>query len=265
MNTTIYKYLLPVCIAAPLLGGKANATSIICIRSPESIVIAADSMLTVKNGEKTGAVQSECKIRQAGDSFFTLSGLYKDPVREFDVIRIINDSLNINKKLSQGADAVAARVSADLLVEINRLKSESSDDYNTIKTRGGVLTSILLAGFENGKAEVIFLKFKPAVAATGETVIKIERNSCPGDCNPENVQAFYLTDMKAIDDYLKKGGKIDWLAPEKAAKFLVGLVIDAHTPGVAPPIDLLRIDGNGPLWIERKPECPEISGPPSAR
>jgi hypothetical protein len=242
------------------MGGSAIATSIVCIRSPESIVIAADSMLTVRNGDKTGAAKSECKIRQAGGTFFTLSGLYKDPVRGFDVIRIINDSLDDKISLPEGAEVVSARVSADLLVELNRLKSESPDDYNTIKMRGGAVTSILLTGFEKGTAEVVLLKFKPTVAPGGETVIKAERNSCPGDCNPGNIQAFYLTDMKAIDDYLKKGNKIDWQNPEKAAKFQVGLVIDAHTPGVAPPVDLLRIDRDGALWIERKPECPEITG-----
>jgi len=260
MTATIGKCTLVASVLLALTGGDVGATSIVCIRSPEAVVIAADSMLTVRSGDKERAAATECKIRQSGTNFFALSGLYKDPARGFDVIDSIRDALRDRHSLREGADAIAAKIANDLLVELARLKTESPEDYTFIKRRGRDLTSILLTGFEQGMAEAILLKFKPVVSEAGEMTLETERTACPGDCNPRNTQAFYLTDMKGINDYLGRGNKIDWQAPDKAAKLLVGLTIDAHTPGVAPPIDVLRIDANGPRWIAHKPECPEIDG-----
>lgn len=46
----IKRYLFGMMLVQPLWAGDAIATSIVAIRSPESVVIAADILLTVRNG-----------------------------------------------------------------------------------------------------------------------------------------------------------------------------------------------------------------------
>lgn len=49
--------------------------------------------------------------------------------------------------------------------------------------------------------------------------------------------------------YLQKNGHI------AGVRKLIQLEIDRHPEKVGPPIAVLRIDRNGPRWIERTPYC----------
>ena len=234
------------------------ATSIVCIRSPDSIVLAADSMLTIKHSAGSEMFLRECKIHRTGDIVFALAGFCKDPSQGYDLLELVADTIRADMTLLDAAEAVENVVSANLRNELVKLKSESPELFSKyVKGRTGKLVKILLTRYEDGVPKVAFLGFSEVESPSGEIFIRAERTSCPGDCKPQSVSAFFMTDKAAIDQYLNNGGKLDWLAPEKAAKKLVELVIEGRAPGVGPPVDVLRIDGNGVVWVERKPECPD--------
>ncbi len=237
----------------------ATATSVVCIRSADSIVIAADSMLAVKGGDNAGKPRSECKIVQAGGMFFSMTGFVKDPARPYDAVRIVSEALKRDEDFAGSASSVAEAVKEGLRDEVAKLRAEAPELYEKfIKVEKGTLLEILLAGFEEGTPKMTLLGFKQVSSPSGELAITVERVACPGSCDPQGVNAFFLGDRRAIDNYLKSG-KADWRSPEKSAKLLVELVIDAHTPNVGPPVDVLRIDKEGARWIERKAECPDIT------
>jgi hypothetical protein len=77
--------LIPVlAVVLPVL---ASATSIVGIRTSEVVVIAADS-----EGSFEGATTTKrqvCKIHPAGNLYFAVGGLVKDPPRGFDVEEIV--------------------------------------------------------------------------------------------------------------------------------------------------------------------------------
>jgi hypothetical protein len=258
------KILFLSCLLHPCLADEASATSIVCLRSPDSVVMAADSMLTVRKGSVTSVSKTECKILRSGSYFFSLSGFYKDPARGYDAIETVRGAVDEESTFSENADLAADGVSRGLTAELVRLKSEAPGAFSDIKSRGGTLLNLLFTGFQDGTAQVALLKFRQGASASGEVTLAVERTACPGDCNAQTVEAFYLTDTRAIEAYQKKGHAIDWHSPETAAKFLVNLVIDAHTPGVAAPVDVLRIDKDGARWIEHKEQCPELPEAPDA-
>lgn len=264
LRSALSASLLLSCLVQPFLARQADATSIVCLRSPDSIVIAADSMLTVRNGNSTSARATECKILGFGRVFFSLSGFYKDPARGYDVVQTVDNAIEAQASFRDTAASVSRAVAESLQAELVRLRSEAPAAFNEMKSRGGSLLNLLLTGFENGTPQVVLLKFRQESAASEAVALSVERSACPGDCNAQHIKAFYLTDTRAIDAYLKKGPAVDWSAPEKAAPFLVQLVIEAGTPGVAPPIDVLRIDRSGASWIERKEQCAETGTPSPA-
>jgi hypothetical protein len=215
-------------------------------------------MMTIKTTAGSESTGRECKIFKSGDIFFALAGFYRDPARGFDLRRLVVETIRKDMTLSEATDAVANAVSSSLHDELLKLRSESPELFNKyVGGRPGQLAKILFTCFEDGVPKVAFLGFSEEGLPSGEITVSAKRAACPGDCNSQSVSAFYMTDRTAIDEYLKNGGKLDWLSPEKAAKQLVELVIKAGTPGVGPPVDVLRIDGNGAEWVARKPECPD--------
>lgn len=250
---TLCLLALSIIPAAPVF-----ATSIVCLRSPDSVVIAADSLMTVKGGDQQAKSVRECKISQVGGGFFSMTGFVKDPARPYDAARIVAEALKRDKDFAGSAASVAAAVKEGLKDEVAKLRAEAPELYEKfIIGQKGTLLKVLLAGFEEGTPMTVLLSFRQ-VSSAGEPAITVERDACPGNCDPQGIYAFFLGDRRPIDAYLKSG-KADWRSPEKSAKTLVEAVIAAHTPDVGPPVDVLRIDREGARWIERKEECPDIT------
>jgi hypothetical protein len=237
----------------------ASATSIVCIRTADAIAIAADSELAVKGGDNPGKPCRERKIIQERGVFFSMTGFVKDPARPYDAVRIVSEALKRDEDFAGSASSVAEAVKEGLRDEVAKLRAEAPGLYEKfISAERGTLVEILLACFEEGTPKMALLGFKQVSSPSGELAITVERVACPGNCNPQGVNAFFLGDRRPIDAFLKSG-KADWRSPEKAAKTLVDAVIDARTPNVGPPVDVLRIDKEGARWIERKTECPDIT------
>jgi hypothetical protein len=234
------------------------ATSVVCIRSPDTIAIAADSVLAAKWGSSPGKAHRECKIIDAGGMFFSMTGFVKDPARNYDAARIVRFSLDRLTPPRDPATVVTKEVIKDLAEELRKLKLEVPQLYQKLTGQKGALLKVLLAVFDGGMPRVVQLGFNQAVSSMGEITVTVEQESCPGECDPGRINMFVLGDRRPIDAYLESG-KADWKSPEKAAKTMVEKVIAAGTPDVGPPVDVLRIDGDGARWIERKEECPEIT------
>ncbi len=70
-----------------------SATSVVCIRTPSSVVIAADSKLAIRGGDIKGRAARECKIIKAGPMYFSMTGFVKDPARPYDAVSIVGEAL----------------------------------------------------------------------------------------------------------------------------------------------------------------------------
>lgn len=68
----ISRVVLSLAICASLSGSPALATTIVVVRSPDEIVIAADSKLTDTYGNELN--NRVCKIQQAGNLFLAHEG-----------------------------------------------------------------------------------------------------------------------------------------------------------------------------------------------
>lgn len=253
------RLLYSILLAQSICAGNCFATSIVAIRSPDSVVIAADSLLTIRNGAGKDSTRSECKIFQSGKIFFSFTGFYKEPGSGFDIVSIVSDTLKQGESFGVAVDKAAMAVVFGMKDEVRRIRKETPALYETyFAAQTGPLLRILFATYEDGVPMVAVCDIKKSAAHSGDIEISYDRNSCPGNCNVQDTGGYFLTDMRPIEEYLKRE-KLKTMPPEKTARFFVELVVNAHTPDTGPPVDVLRIDGNGAAWVEHKAECPDIS------
>jgi len=230
----------------------AGATAIVAVRTPEAIGIAADSLVTVKGSSKPLTGQTECKIGEEGDVIFALAGLAADPDRSFDLRRVIRSALADGGPTA--ADRVASATSTALKTELTELRDKPPALFDRfIAGRSGPLARVLLAAFSGETPWIEVFTFTGG-NRDGQTSVEVLRQRCPGACNPEKVIAVYLADGSPIEQALRSE-KLAQERPEQAAGLLVKRVIEAGTPGVGPPVDVVRIDRDGISWIARKPSC----------
>jgi len=255
----IQRILYCILLAQPIWAGNCFATSIVAIRSPDSVVIAADSLLTIKNGKGQDTTRSECKIFRSGRIFFSFTGFYKEPGSGFDIVSIVSDSLKQGESFGVTVDKAAMAVVLGMKDEVRRIRKETPALYEKyFAARTGAILQILFASYENGVPMVAVYDIKKTAGPYADIEMSYDRNSCPGNCNVKDTGAYFLTDMRPIEEYLKRE-KLKSMPTEKTARFLVDLVIKARTPDTGPPVDVLRIDGKGAAWVEHKAECPDIS------
>ena len=241
-----------------LRAGECSATSIVAIRSRDSVVIAADSMLTIRNSTGADAVRTACKIFRSGEIFYAFSGFFRDPARGFDVVSIVAKALPEDAQFGAATEKAAIEVVAGMRDDIRKIRVESPGLYKKYFEAGtGVLLQLLFAASEDGVPEMTVYDIRKAASFPINGELRYDRKSCPGDCGAQGQMAYFLTDTRPIEDYLKKE-KMASRSPEETAGFLVQLVLDAHTPDTGPPVDVLRIDGNGASWVVRKKECPDL-------
>lgn len=238
---------------------EAIGTIIIAIRTPAEIVVAADSMGTFfrKGPELTKPV---CKIFTVADAAFAVSGLTKNTARGFDAETLVARVLARRHSISEAADQVEADLRTRITHELEQQKQNEPDVFaKSMGGEDGYVTSVLIAALEGDILVAVGIGFKAATGTSRGITVSSSRLACPGDC-PAGVFMFYLGDRRPIDRYFREHGSDFAMSPAAAAPFFVQLVIEAGSPGVGPPIDVLVISKQGVSWPALKKSC---GGPPS--
>jgi hypothetical protein len=232
----------------------AHATTIVGIRTPAQVVIAADSMGTSR-GNRIETTRPVCKIFTVRDTAFAIGGLAKDPPWNFDAENLTAESLRRKNRLTETANDLTERLTSMLGSYLERLKQGNPSLYaKSLEGENGTITSILLAAYEGDQPVAIGMGFRASEEPGGRVRITATRVTCPGDC-PNGVMYFFLGERRPIDRYIAEQGEDRLLPAGSGAPFLVQLVIDGGSMHVGPPIDVVVIDRQGVSWPARKEGC----------
>jgi hypothetical protein len=220
------------------------------------VVIAGDSAATFRGGGLPETTKLTCKVFSVGAAAFATSGLVKDAGRGFNAEAIVDRALKQRKSMRETMMEIRSELSAALITEFERLKKEEPLIYGRCLKKedcSTFLSEALIATFEGHEPVVSVIVFQGQADLSGRIGLNVITTDCPGVGCPSGVKIFYLGQGSAIQRYIDEHG-ISML-PEKAAPFLVGLEIEAGTPSVGPPIDVLKITKDGVSWISRKSDC----------
>jgi hypothetical protein len=242
-----------IALAIFLFPVSADATSIVLVRTPVLIVIAADSKPTYKGRPEASTV---CKIYRSDDVYFAIAGLEHDSGRGF----YPKDLVAAGVKASEGFETRVARaeefLSSNFLLEMERLEAEDPDQYKFAIAGAGPQLTVAFAQMEKGVPYFAVRGFQYYDSPSPR--VERSRADCPGrECPNGEVRIEYLGESRAIQRYLANG--VEQTDAAAFARKLVELEIQDSPFDVGPPIALLRIDASGPTWISNDGGCPVIT------
>jgi hypothetical protein len=240
-----------------LFTGQAAATTIVAVKTPNEIVIGADSKVTDTFG-KAFANQA-CKIVQAGNLFFAYEGLARDRRTDFDIVKIAGQSLQLkpDASVSERVSILTGFVTSRLFAELSSLKQHDPATYREKIEGGQTFLKILVAGFE-GSRPLLFVRQFRAVALSRETIgVIVVPDDCLADC-ADAIVVRSFGETAAIEGLPEETPDFWTNGIAEGVRRLIETEIAARSEYVGPPVDILRIDKTGARWIQKKPACTDI-------
>jgi hypothetical protein len=232
-------------IAAVSLSAAAQA-SIVVFRNSTEIVAGSDS----KPGFVNGGGGPECKVDRLGDLFWSVSGL------KADYSQIVAAAREGDVSIRHTAEKFSMLAPQALQQELMQLRASSPSGYQMFMKQGNGRTEFIFFGMEKETPAVAWVAFVAGEDANGQIRVSVSKVHAHDDLAcPQHAPAcgFAAGSNKAIRDYMVKnywGGDL----VEDVGRF-VQLEIDAVPAQVGPPIRILKIDGDGPLWVQNGEGC----------
>ena len=182
----------------------AAGTTIVVIRTPQEVVIAADSSATVQGDGRRATTETVCKIYELRSNlFFAVSGLVNDSVTGFNIPEIVA-AHSIGENIAEQLSNVERSVQTATLQEIPRLKLRDPAGCATLIGSTGAVT-VMFAGIEGGSPVSRSFSLGLAASPDGSIEANVIWESCPGNC-PSGVRAFWFGECSAIERMRAKGG-----------------------------------------------------------
>lgn len=229
-------------------------TAIVAARTPEKIVIGADSRGIV-GGDKS-KIRSICKIRQTGRIFYAASGLAEVPETGFNVWDIVSEAFQRPNTFEEKIEAFEQSVKAPLSKALHYIRTVNPTDYRQkFDTRDKVALQIVFAVVESGVTRILIRDFQ--IATPDPISFNIYRRSCPGTCSTGS-SVYFLGRKEAMLAYDAANPQIWPSKIETAVDTLIRIAIADQSDEVGLPIDILRITHEGAKWIQNEKKCPEI-------
>ena len=232
----------------------ANSTSVITVRTPDEIIIGADSFLGNEDGNQIGTI---CKIRQAGETFFAVSGvpLVRGAGIDFDTYKIATAIFSRKLPIEERLAIYDAIVKWNLIKVIDRVRQDKALFdlvYNhkdnvalslTVAMTGGVFPTayriehtVMSSANEPARISSVTKNYTDRLNSEIEIIYSIEMDKII--CSP----IIRTNNTRNLDKDIHNC--IELIAKER--------------PRVQLPADILRITQTGAEWIQHKPECQEI-------
>ena len=235
-------------VAILLAGATVRATTLVVIRTPHQVIIAADS-LVVWHGTDQGTPLT-CKLDTHGDVIFAIAGLMLES--DFDARRFVRLVLDTPGSLEQRALVLERVLRGPLLGMLRRIRRELPRQFAE-QLESGFVLNVTIAAFRNRVAELEMRDFYAETTPTGELRLRVVRVSCPRDC-PQPTEVFGVGETAAMMQHLSSLPRFPAELPG-LAKQLVEIEIDDVPALVGPPVDVVRAGDAGIEWLQRKPAC----------
>jgi hypothetical protein len=236
------KWIIAICVSSATT---MLATSIVAIRRPTHIVIAADTLGYQPEGKTT---TSHCKIHSSGGVFFAFAGFTEDTKSRFYPRWIASRALSRAGTIEGRSRRLAESLRQPLLRAVQRIYKEDPPEIATTiiggEGRDQTPLQLLVFGVENGIPKVISVDFTRVNNRKQEPIgIAPLIKMCPGDGCTDGVEYWLLGERKAIETAMEQPGAQTWTGNDAAdVRRLVEIEIADKPKVVQPPIDELIVD-----------------------
>lgn len=238
-----------------LLATAQSQTSIVAVRDPTRVVLAADSRISSTSSPF-------CKIRRCGNGFLAVSGIYDALTRDDQLFQLWPRLLETCRADIAPREQIAQLEAVgiawlDNVLEFGKSHASSQAEYTQVREQatigivfvGQADQQFILARAIGNTMDIAGLSAAKAVTTSvydydltlaGNTVQDVIFGHVEG--LPESGERYRIYRLLGV---------------AKGAEFFVNTTIINRPEDVAPPIDIVMIDAHGFHWLEQKPECQE--------
>jgi len=241
MNITSAAIRVALSAVSCLGCAQARATSIVIIRTPKHIVVAADSLWTYQSGVHKLPPRIGCKIDGIGQMYFTGSTTNADGQQMQDLAW---RAVAASRSLSEAAHRFIL-LSHEMVARTARSENQSVIDMCSHR----VCAEAFFFGIEKKVPKVIAIQFEQVGRSRQSLLFKPHELVCPGRC-PSRQQVFlYSGRTKAMNEVVRRNSKLlRRYADQDVARQLIKVEEEAEPAYVGGPIDVLMLDADGAHW-----------------
>ena len=234
-------------LALPILG-----TTIVLIRTPDQVVVAADSVGTFVAPGGMTKVESVCKVYQIEEQYFVVGNFVNDARNGFGVPVLVRNAWRkgdgAQKNVEAARDAILAEFRSRPLYAREIVQESNKTKYPP----DNVITTVVFFGLHE---KIPFVRGWAFELNQESGEITATEDACPGPNCPNGVRLFWVGQHANIQKLVAGGFRG---APVDTARSLVQAEIDNHAPGVGGPIDIIEISTGGSRWVQKKESCPIV-------
>ena len=239
-------------VLALVLADISHGTSIVVATTSESIVLAADSMVTWNNAPPSSA----CKIHRSGRVFFAVSGLAMVPETRWNAVNAAMASSG-RGSLREIANSFERLAQPALLQAVEYARVHAPTAIEKILKREVDTFKIIFAAIERRVPTTVSMAFQ---FVADHQPIHVIHASCPGDCGPGPIEVEFLGYDGAIRRHLATRPPLIGGSAQGLADFVISLVriqIAARQDVVGGPIDAVRLHRDGSTHVLSAGVCPK--------
>ena len=232
-----------------LLCGHIQATTIVVVRTPIEVAMAADSCGTM--GYQPGC-KPVCKISHIDDIYVGVAGLDNDGNTGFSISKIVAQAIRGEHSFIEKINLATKAIPSPLRKEALALKK--------IGFLGPLLKDGVVILFIGTQDEVPMYAGQNFTVTDSKGVVKVapsKREECPGKDCPVGLWISPVGETDAITVYRSNPANRVVHDVADYARTLVQLQINKPTPGVSGPVHIVRIStATGTQVVDPKPSCP---------
>jgi hypothetical protein len=227
----------------------ATATTILALRTPEMIIVLADSKPTYRGYSGPGAV---CKISPLRGAFVAVAGLDHDTARDFDSKKLAVAAFDSPRSFREHVRDAEHLVQKAGETEMRRLRAEDPETYRFTLDNGSNIIDLLFVAFESDTPMMSARRFH-----WRESTASIEiagALDCPGKDCPNGTYFTWVGKASEIEEFVQSHSNPS--LNEKVLRELLLKQIAANPNDVGLPITILKLDSTGAHWDNNELACP---------
>ena len=159
-----------------LAGAPVQATTLAIIRTPDQVIIAADSLLVWYGGDRRP--QLTCKLDAHDDVIFAMAGLVMSAESDFDAHAVVNLVLSTPGALEERALVLERLLQGRLLGMLTRIRHELPNLFAE-QLESGFVLNVTLAAVRNRVAQLEMRDFYAETAPDGTLQLRVVRSAVP--------------------------------------------------------------------------------------
>lgn len=244
--------ILTLCLPlAPERPAFKYGTTIVAIRTPNEVAVAADSRIMYSDGSPPS--DTACKIHRSEGIYFAIAGVSEEKSLRYDSAKLVSDILKEKGQLSDKINIIEKRIQEEW-ERLLPLVQQKERAWYMQHMMNRSFWAVVVFGADGTATYMHTRSIQETKPWAGKVYIN-SRNDCTDSCELVTI----LGVNRSLESYVARH------SPNMRTQDISGIAqammqaeVDLRSPDVGGPIDVLRIGKNRQAeWKQRKQQCSE--------